>query len=206
MFSHDGSIAPLKSYLSCLGADGLILVDDAHGAGVLGRHGRGTVEAEGVSRRRVIQCITLSKAFGAFGGAVLGTRELRKKILERSRIFVGSTPIPLPLACAASTALMLLRKDKRLRQRLTQNATYVKSALRQAGFELPDAPGPIIPIRFSSELETARLKRLLLAVGIYPPFLNYPGSPANGYFRFVISSEHSRRQLDCLLNVLAGNQ
>jgi 7-keto-8-aminopelargonate synthetase-like enzyme len=206
MFSHDGSIAPLKSYLSCLGADGLLLVDDAHGAGVLGRRGRGTIEVEGVSRQRIIQCITLSKAFGAFGGAVLGTRELRNRILERSRIFVGCTPIPLPLACAASMALTILREDKRLRQRLTQNANYVKSALRQAGFELPDAPGPIIPIHFRNERENASLKRRLLTAGIYPPFLNYPGGPANGYFRFVISSEHNRRQLDCLLNVLAGNR
>jgi 7-keto-8-aminopelargonate synthetase-like enzyme len=126
--------------------------------------------------------------------------------LERSRIFVGCTPIPLPLACAASMALTILREDKRLRQRLTQNVNCVKSALRQAGFELPDAPGPIIPIHFRNERENASLKRRLLTAGIYPPFLNYPGSPANGYFRFVMSSEHSRAQLDRLLNVLAGNR
>jgi glycine C-acetyltransferase/8-amino-7-oxononanoate synthase len=202
MFSHDGSMAPLKSYLNCLGADGLIIVDDAHGAGVLGRTGKGTIEVEDVSRKRIVQCVTLSKAFGAFGGAVLGTRELRNKILQRSRIFVGSTPVPLPLACAASAALTILKQDKRLRQRLIQNTNYVKSALREAGWELPDAPGPIIAIHFRSERQTAALKRRLLAARIYPPFLNYPGAPANGYFRFVISSEHSRAQLDCLLKVL----
>ena len=86
MFSRDGSAAPLKSYLKFLPRDGMILLDDAHGAGVLGRNGRGTVDLENVSRRQIIQCITLSKAFGVYGGAILGTRELRGKILERSPV------------------------------------------------------------------------------------------------------------------------
>ena len=71
MFSHDGSVAPLRAYLKILPRDGLLLVDDAHGAGVLGKTGKGTPEFEKVSRRQIIQCITLSKAFGVYGGAVL---------------------------------------------------------------------------------------------------------------------------------------
>ncbi len=94
MFSHDGSAAPLAQYLEVLPKDALILVDDAHGAGVLGRTGKGTLEHAGVSRRRIIQTMTLSKAFGAYGGAILGTARLRQRILDRSRMFVGSTPCP----------------------------------------------------------------------------------------------------------------
>jgi 7-keto-8-aminopelargonate synthetase-like enzyme len=202
MFAHDGSIAPLKACLQLLPADGLMIVDDAHGAGVLGRTGKGALEAEGVDRRRIIQCITLSKAFGAYGGAVLGTPTLRRRILTRSRLFIGSTPLPPPLANAALTAVKTLKSDKSLRRRLFQNSNYVKSALRYAGLEIPATPGPIIPLHVAGEAGVAQLKRRLLAAGIYPPFLKYPGGPTNGCFRFVISSEHSRAQLDALIEVL----
>jgi 7-keto-8-aminopelargonate synthetase-like enzyme len=206
MFSHEGSVAPLKAYLAGLPGDGLILLDDAHGAGILGRTGKGSLEAEGAGRRRIVQCITLSKAFGVYGGAVLGTRELRRNIVGRSRLFIGSTPLPLPLASAAVTSVRILRTDKLLRRRLIQNTVYVKSALRKAGFDIPDTPVPIIPLVLAGEREIMALKRQLLAGGIHPPFLKYPGSPANGYFRFVISSEHSRAQLDNLVDVLTRNR
>src|SRR5262249_24971429 len=74
IFPHDGSVAPLSEYLKILPPAGMILVDDAHGAGVLGAKGRGTLELAGVNRSRIIQCATLSKAFGVYGGMVLGTR------------------------------------------------------------------------------------------------------------------------------------
>jgi glycine C-acetyltransferase/8-amino-7-oxononanoate synthase len=202
MFSHDGSVAPLKAYLEHLPKDGLILVDDAHGAGVLGKTGKGSLEAEGVSRRRIVQCVTLSKAFGAYGGAILGPPALRKQILERSRLFVGSTPLPLPLASAALKSVKVLKADKSLRQRLFQNSDYVKTALRAAGFEIPGSPGPIVPLHCKNQSEVTALRKDLLVAKIFPPFLKYPGGPAKGYFRFVISSEHSRAQLDNLVAVL----
>ena len=203
MFSRDGSAAPLREYLKILPRDALILVDDAHGAGVIGRTGKGTLEHAGVGRRRIIQTITLSKAFGAYGGAILGTAALRQKILDRSTMFVGSTPLPLPLAAAALKAIRILKADKGLRQRLIHNANYVKSALRTAGFELPEAPGPIAVLPPLTERETPKMKAALLAAGIYPPFINnYPGAPSKGYFRFVISSEHSRAQLDSLVEAV----
>jgi glycine C-acetyltransferase len=203
MFSHDGSVAPLKSYLKYLPSDGMILVDDAHGAGVLGKNGRGTPEHENVGRRQIIQCITLSKAFGVYGGAILGTRELRGKIFQRSRAFVGSTPMPPPLANAALASLKIFRsRGGAFRRRLFENANDVKAALDKAGFTIPDAPGPIIPIHAQSDRESPGLRKCLLAAGIFPPFLKYPGGDANGYFRFVISSEHSRTQLDTLINAI----
>src|SRR5437016_12214993 len=105
MFSHDGSVAPLKAYLKFLPRDSLVLLDDAHGAGVLGKTGKGTAEYAGVSRRRIIQTVTLSKAFGVYGGAILGPRRLRGQIIARGRPFRGSTPLPLPLASAALAAV-----------------------------------------------------------------------------------------------------
>jgi 8-amino-7-oxononanoate synthase len=205
MFSHDGSAAPLKAYLKLLPRTAMILVDDAHGAGVLGRTGQGTSELEGVNRRQIIQCVTLSKAFGVYGGVILGTRELRDQILERSRSFVGSTPLPLPLANAALQSVKVLRaKGNAWRRQLNKNASYARAALKKAGFEVPGTPGPIIPIYVKEPSKSLALKKHLLAAGIFPPFLKYPGGDANGYFRFVISSGHSKSQLDGLINALKG--
>lgn len=201
MFSRDGAAAPLAEYLDALPGDAWLLVDDAHGAGVLGKTGRGTLEYAGVGRGRIIQTVTLSKAFGAYGGAILGTRSLRRRILERSGMFVGSTPLPLPLVHAACKSLQVLAADPTLRRRLRDNADYVKNVLRRAGWALAENPGPIVML-VPKARQVAKLKSALLAAGIYPSFLRYPGGPTGGYFRFVISSEHSRKQLDELLDVL----
>ncbi|HWW02636.1 MAG TPA: pyridoxal phosphate-dependent aminotransferase family protein [Candidatus Acidoferrum sp.] len=203
MFSHNGSVAPLAAYLKALPRDGVMLVDDAHAAGVLGKRGRGSLEHDGVSRSRIIQTITLSKAFGAFGGAILGTAALRRRIIDRSPMLIGSTPPPLPLANAALRAVRILSSDKRLRFRLAHNANYLKNALRAAGLLVADTPGPLVALVPERPQQAARLKAALLAAGIFPPFIKYPGGPAQGYFRFVISSEHTRRQLDRLIRVLA---
>jgi 7-keto-8-aminopelargonate synthetase-like enzyme len=206
MFSRDGSAAPLEEYRRVLPRDATILVDDAHGAGVLGATGKGALEQAGVSRRRLIQTVTLSKAFGAFGGAILGTAKLRQRIIDHSRLFVGSTPLPLPLANAAMQGVKLLKNDRTLRQRLARNAAYVKEELRAGGFALGETPGPIVMLPPQPPAQTARLRRDLLAAGIFPPFLKYPGGPASGYFRFVLSSEHTRPQLDRALEVVLGGR
>ena len=204
MFSHDGSVAPLRAYLKILPPGGMILVDDAHGAGVLGRRGKGALELEKVSRRRIIQCITLSKAFGAYGGVALVSRALREKILARSRTFAGTTPLPPPLAGAALAALEILRREPARRKRLSENLFDLRTKLRATGWEISETPGPIVRLPPMAEPEIRELKKCLLAAGIYPPFLKYPGASAGGAFRFVISSEHTRAQLDKLVAVLAA--
>ena len=202
LFAQSGEVAPLKELLRALPARARILLDDAHGAGLLGRHGRGTLEHAGVSRRQVIQTVTLSKAFGVYGGAVLGPAQLRQQLIERSRLFAGNTPLPLPLAAAALASLSALREDPRPRRRLIFNAAYVKSALREAGLDPGEGPGPIIPIRPANDRAAQRLQSRLRAAGIHPPFINYLGKPGEGYFRFVISSEHTPEQLETLIAVL----
>jgi 7-keto-8-aminopelargonate synthetase-like enzyme len=205
MFAADGSVAPLAEYLAVLPEDGIILVDDAHGAGVLGRHGRGTPEHTGAGRRRLIQTITLSKALGAYGGAVLASRAVGDKIMTTSHCFAGATPVPLPLAAAALAGLRRLAMHPEWRTRLWANSERVKAALRDHGVPLPDAPGPIVALPVTSSREAARWRRALLAAGIYPSFFRYPGGPAEGCFRFVISSAHSRKELERLTGVLIAN-
>jgi 7-keto-8-aminopelargonate synthetase-like enzyme len=204
MFAHDGSVAPLREYLKFLPSRGKILVDDAHGAGVLGATGKGSLELEGVSRRHIIQCATLSKAFGAFGGVVLGSRVLRGKILAHSRSFIGTTPLPPPLAGAALAALKILQNEPARRKRLFQNLVYVRAQLRATGWKISETPGPIVRLPLMTEEKVGELKKRLLASGIYPPFLKYSAASAQGIFRFVISSEHTRVQLDRLTAVLAA--
>ncbi len=202
MFAHDGGIAPIRDYLRCLPRGGMILLDDAHAAGVLGARGRGTPEHARVPRTRIIQTITLSKALGVYGGAVLGSRALRAAIVNRSRAFIGNTPLPLPLANAALTALGIVATDQGLRARLAQNVAGVCQRLRQAGFEVADTPSPIFALVPPNRRATLQLQHLLLGAGIHPPFIKYPGGPPNGSFRFVISSEHSDGQIAELAGVL----
>ncbi|HZR17111.1 MAG TPA: aminotransferase class I/II-fold pyridoxal phosphate-dependent enzyme [Verrucomicrobiae bacterium] len=204
MFARDGSVAPLREYQKALPGDGVILVDDAHGAGVLGANGRGALEHARANSRHVIHTITLSKAFGVYGGVILCSTPLRKRILERSRLFIGSTPLPLPLVEAGRQALKIIREGKSLRRRLNQHTRFVREALTKAGVSIPETPGPIIAFQPGNNRAAQALQRALRKARIYPPLVYYPGGPAAGYFRFVISSEHTRTQLDNLVAVLTS--
>ncbi|HRT07286.1 MAG TPA: pyridoxal phosphate-dependent aminotransferase family protein [Candidatus Paceibacterota bacterium] len=203
MFARDGSAAPLERYLEVLPKDACLLVDDAHGAGILGANGRGTPEHAGVKRQRIIQTITLSKAFGAYGGAILGTAALRRRIISHSHLFIGSTPLPPPLANAGLEAVRLMASHgSQLRADLARNADFVKDGLRQAGVPVPEYPGPILRVVPRNQAEVGQLSRMLLRAGIYPPLTRYLRKSGNGYYRFVISSQHSMLQLQSLLRVL----
>jgi len=201
--ARDGSAAPLAEYLGALPETARLLVDDAHGAGVLGATGKGTPEHAGIGRQQIIQTITLSKAFGAYGGAILAETALRDRILTRSGAFIGSTPLPLPMVCAAIEGVRLLKANPKWRDRLNQNSNLVKARLCDAGLAIPHNPGPIFGLRPASAAAATALKRALLAAGIYPPLIRYPGGPPGGYFRFVISSEHRPEQLDSLVRAVA---
>ncbi len=201
MFSHDGSVAPLAAYQKILPRHGWLLVDDAHGAGLLGANGRGTPELAGIGRERLIQCGTLSKAFGAFGGVVLSAADVREKILTNSRSFIGATPVPPPLAGAALAAVKILSTDTARRKRLAANIAWLRAQLADTGWQIAETPGAIVRLPAMDAAGEARLKKMLLAAGIYPPFLKY-GAASPGIFRFVISSEHTRGQLRLLAGVL----
>lgn len=202
MFARDGAVAPLKQYLEVLPLNAILLVDDAHGAGIMGPNGRGTVAHCGVHDSRIIQTITLSKAFGTYGGAILCSGRLRASILARSNLFVGSTPLPLPLAHAALQALTMLETDSKLISRLFRHTRVVKDALKKIGMPLAETPGPIVALKPRRPAAIRNVRSALLRARIYPPFIKYPGGPSSGYFRFVISSEHSQAQLDNLAKAL----
>ena len=169
MFGQNGSITPVRDYLK---TGARVWIDDAHGAG--------TREPECLSGD-AIQTVTFSKAFGVYGGAILCSTALAKKVTS-TRIFAGQTPLPLPLAYACLEAMDLLKKGSPLRKRLQKNTHYM------------GVPTPIIQISPA----TATLKRRLLQNRIFPSLIRYPGGPTAGYFRFAISSEHPKEQLEKL--------
>jgi 8-amino-7-oxononanoate synthase len=191
VFAHDGAIAPLREYQEVLQRDAWILVDDSHGAGVLGDGGRGTAEHLGISRDRIIQTTTLSKAFGCFGGAIIATKDVCDAISSKSAILTGATPFPLSHAAAAIVAAEVLTNGH-LREALRSN-------LKRLGLAT-DIP---IHAHFPADENAKRkLIRGLLARGIFPTSIRYHNGPPEGYFRFAISSEHSRAQLDALADAL----
>jgi glycine C-acetyltransferase/8-amino-7-oxononanoate synthase len=110
--------------------------------------------------------------------------------------------LPLPLANAALKAMELLRGDPGLRCRLSRHVQHVKTALRARGLSVPQTPAPIVCIVPRTTAEAAKMRRRLLVRDVFPSLIRYPGGPEEGYFRFVVSSEHSQSQLDDLLEGL----
>jgi 7-keto-8-aminopelargonate synthetase-like enzyme len=202
MFAQDGAIAPLNVYRALL-PHSTLLVDDSHAAGLLGKEGRGTPELLGIGRLRVIQTIALSKAFGGFGGAILGPLQLRNAMVERSFAFLGSTALPLPLVSAALESIRLLGPGGGLREGLAQNTRHLACQLERAGFSPLERQSPILVISPRTRNLTGKLRQHLLRCGIYPSFTRYPGGPPEGAFRFVISSAHTVAQLDQLAGALS---
>jgi 7-keto-8-aminopelargonate synthetase-like enzyme len=203
LFAQSGTVAPVRQYRDVLPRNAWILVDDAHAAGVLGGNGRGTPEFAGIGRERLIQTITLSKAFGLYGGAVLCDRQTARRILAGSRFFVGNTPLPLPFVHAAGVALRLLNPGSTLRKQLHERTALIKSSLRDSGIPHMDSPGPTLSLGGLSPRERARLSIRLLEAGIFPSYIHYPGGPGAGYFRFAWATAHSLQQVETLAGVLS---
>lgn len=203
VFAHDGSIAPLDVYRGILPDSAWLWVDDCHAVGTLGPAGRGTHEFLGLGRVQLVQTATLSKAFGAQGGLILADRAICRDVPNRSVAFAGGTPPPLPLIAAAIASLQLVSSDPARLARLTTNVRAVKARLHAAGHIADITPGPVFGLH-PGPAKAPRLKARLVANGILPPWIRYPGGPASGYFRFAISSEHTDEQIDRLLRVLVG--
>jgi len=201
----DGTVGPLADLRAVVGQRGTLLVDDAHGVGVLGRRGRGVAEWAGMAFRGLVVTLTLSKAFGSYGGVVLGDSELRHRILTSSRIFTGNTP-PAPASVSASLASVrvLQREGVRLRARLWKNLERLPARIRGLGAGGDAGPGPMFAVKPASDNDAERLRLRLLRAGIYPSLIRYPNGPAAQFFRFAVSSAHTTGQVESLAEVLEG--
>jgi 8-amino-7-oxononanoate synthase len=203
VFPTFGLIAPLPEYLKVLEPyGGLIVLDDAHGAGVLGRKGRGTYEHFGLTSRQGPVAGTLSKAFGGHGGFVTGPAELVSRIRSGIGAYIGSTPTPTPIAAASAKGIEILKTHPEMREKLRQNVRKLKEGLRKLGITTEETPVPIAAWSSGSETGMKRIQRELLRRNIAVAYLKYVGAPPAGVLRLTIFSTHTDAQIRRLLDEL----
>jgi 7-keto-8-aminopelargonate synthetase-like enzyme len=206
VFPLTGDIAPLKTYSEILSPyDGKILVDDAHAMAIIGPNGKGSWEDQGISQDRVFQTGTLSKGFGVAGGVIPATTGTIDAIHTHSLAFAGCTGLALPLAAAALASVTHLHANRHLMTNLQKRSLHLKHKFNQFGLKMPLTPTPIFPITFNDDRKNKRLRKQLIENNIYPPFIHYPGGPAQGYFRFILTSNTSNEQEDQLFEAIRAS-
>lgn len=205
VFGMDGDIAPLPEICGAAERHGAsVMVDDAHGSGVLGRGGRGTVDHFGLHDRVRIQMGTLSKALGAAGGFVGCDRTLREHLLRTARPIAYSTLLPPAIAAASLAALDVLEREPERLERLWQNARHFRDGLRRLGFDTGASETPIVPILTRDPTVARRLADRLGDEGVTVQAIAPPTVAADrARVRTILSSEHTRAELDQCLAVIA---
>jgi glycine C-acetyltransferase len=204
VFSMDGDIAPLPQLVEVAERHGAIMmVDDAHASGVLGRAGRGTVDHFNLHGRVHIQVGTLSKAVAAIGGYVCGSRDLIEFLYHRARPFLFSTSHPPSVAATCLAALDLLEKEPERIERLWQNTEYFKGELRKAGFQTGASETPITPILIGDAALAFRFSDELFEEGVFATGVGYPTVPeGKARIRTIVTAVHTREHLDRALEIL----
>jgi len=202
VFSMDGDLAPLPDLLAlCRQHDATLVIDDAHGTGVMGTNGRGTVEHFGVNPQDLIQMGTLSKAIGTSGGYVAGPASLKEYLINTSKAFIYTTAQPPAIAAAASTAIRIIQDEPARRERLRTNRNALHAALTGLGFQLTDTQSPILPIIVKSPERAVEMSQALYEAGIYVPAIRPPTVPKHSSrLRLTVSSEHTQEQLENVVN------
>ena len=199
VFSMDGDVAPLGELVELKKAyNALLMVDDAHGSGVLGEGGSGTAELLGVSAGVDILMGTFGKALGSFGAYAALSAELRALLVNRARSFIFSTSLPPSVLGASLAALKIVAspEGRRLREDLTANAECLRSLLSGAGFQLPEGMTQIIPVLTGEAHTTMRFSELLLSEGIFAQGIRPPTVPAGACrLRCTVMATHTRQDL-----------
>lgn len=199
VFSMDGDIAPLDQIVTIARQYGAVTyVDDAHGSGVLGEAGRGTVHHYGFEHADdVIQVGTLSKAWGVVGGYAAGHADLRQLLLNRARPYLFSTAHPPAVVGALSAALELVQRDPSFMERLWDNTRYFKTELERLGFDHMGSQTPITPVVFGEASAAFEASRQLFEEGIFAVGLGFPTVPKEkARIRNIVTAEHTRDDLD----------
>jgi glycine C-acetyltransferase len=207
VFSMDGDIAPLPQLCDLAEKyNCIMMVDDAHASGVLGRSGRGTVDHLGCHGRVDIQVGTLSKAIGAMGGYVCGSRELIEYLYHRARPFLFSTSHPpsVTASCQAAFALLDSPEGEKLIKKLWANTKFFKRRLAKLGFNTGISETPITPIHVGDAAKAFEFSRQLFEAGVYTPAVGYPTVPERkARLRAIVTATHKRSELDRAAEILA---
>jgi len=205
VFSMDGDIAPLPEIVEIAERYQLMLmVDDAHGEGVLGRGGRGIVDHFGLHGRVDIEVGTLSKAFGVVGGYVAGRREVVEWLRQRGRPFLFSSAMTAADTAACIAAVEILEESTELVDRLWENTHYFKAEMRRLGFDLGRSVTPITPVMLGDAHLAQAFSRRLFEEGVFAQAIGYPTVPrGQARIRVMISAAHTREDLDRGLEAFA---
>ncbi len=207
VFSMDGDIAPLPQLCDLAEKyNCIMMVDDAHSSGVLGRAGRGTVDHLGCHGRVDIQVGTLSKAIGAMGGYVCGSRDLIEFLYHRGRPFLFSTSHPpsVVATCQAAFALLDSPEGEKLIKKLWANTKFFKRRLKKLGFSTGASETPIMPIHVGEAAKAFEFSRRLFEAGVYAPAVGYPTVPeGKARLRTIVTATHKRAHLESALDILA---
>ena len=205
VFSMDGDIAPLDRLAEVAKRHGCILmVDDAHGEGVLGRGGRGIVDHFGLHGVVDIEVGTLSKAFGVVGGVVAGRRHLVDWLRQRGRPFLFSSAMTIPDVAACLAALDILESSTELVDRLWENARYFKEQMRALGFDTGQSQTPITPVMLGEAHLAQTFSRRLFEEGVFATAIGYPTVPKGAArIRVMPSAAHTKEDLDFGLRAFA---
>lgn len=204
VFAADGAVAPLPELLRALPPRrSVLLVDDCHGFCVLGPGGRGAVSHFGLSDPRIVVTTTLAKGLGCYGGAVMGRKSFIATVQERAWVYRSSTPVPPAMAEACRAAVRLLKEDSTLVDGLRNNILLMRQSLFFQGLPLPPEGVPIFTFAVSPVERMEAVHRMLLDAGLFAPLIEYPGGPADRYFRVVVNAQHTPQQIDRLGRDLA---
>lgn len=210
-----GQTAPVRDYLEVLSSceQVVLLLDDAHGFGVLGPHGRGLLDELGYWDRvnqsagnegpQLAVCGTLAKALGGFGGIIPGSSGFVERMRTSSHYFDGASAPASAVAGASAKALELVMRDPSLRARLQENAAHLRRGLQELGLTVPDTGTAHMGVGIGSAANMQRLYEELKARGILVPYVGrYTGLPEEGVLRFAVFQSHSSAQIDTLLGEL----
>ncbi|TMC32363.1 MAG: glycine C-acetyltransferase [Chloroflexi bacterium] len=198
VFSMDGDIAPLPAIVERAERfQALVMVDDAHASGVLGKNGRGSVNHFDLDGRVDLQMGTLSKAIGVLGGYVAGGQPVRDFLIHRARPFLFSTSHPPGVAAACIAAIDVLLAEPERIDRLWKNTRRFKDGLKRMGFDIGASETPITPVIVGKGAVAMQLSDRLFSLGVFAQGIGYPTVPeGRARIRTIVTSGHSDAQLD----------
>lgn len=205
VFSMDGDLAPLPEMSSVAAQhSGWLMVDDAHGMGVLGATGAGIVEQQGLTVEQVpILMGTLGKSFGTFGAFVAGSEALIETLIQFARTYIYTTALPPAIAAASSASLQLVRREHWRREHLQQLIQRFRDGAQQLGLQLMDSQTPIQPLLINNDQLVMEVNQQLRSRGFMVGAIRPPTVPAgSGRLRITLSASHSNQQIDQLLDAL----
>ena len=206
VFSMDGDIAPLSDIIKISEEyDAILMLDDAHGTGVLGENGKGTCEYFGITGGVHIQMGTFSKAFGNLGGFIAGSSNLIEYIRNKARAFIYSTALPPAILGGCIKAIDIVNNDAGLRRRLWDNVKKLRNSLVEMGFDIMDTDTQIIPIYTGDISSTMAASEFLFKNRVFAPGIRPPTVSGNKCrIRTSLMATHTSEQLDRVIDVFRG--